>query len=121
MATTNSATHAHSTDVPAKAGMVAFVAPMGSEQLAKLVAKLSGIFPATDLVIATPNDMSGSVYPSLRVISTQATNAVWALAAADFLHAVNVAKENEARGVLMLGPGAESLSAEALRDLASAV
>jgi glucosylglycerate synthase len=121
MATTNSATLAHSTDVPAKAGMIAFVAPMGSEQLANLVAKLSGIFPATDLVVATPNDMSGSVYPSLRVVSTQATNAVWPLAAADFLQAVNVAKENEARGVLMLGPGAESLSAEALRDLASAV
>ena len=79
------------------------------------------IFPAEDLLIATPNDTSGTTYPALRVISTQATNAVWPLAAADFVNAVNAAKENEARGVLMLGPGADSLSTTALRDLANAV
>jgi hypothetical protein len=46
---------------------------------------------------------------------------VWPIAASDFINAFNAAKENEARAVLMLGPGADSLSPEALREMANAV
>jgi hypothetical protein len=101
--------------------MLVFIAPMAGEQLASLLSTLNGLFSDEGVLIATPNDTSGPAYPGLRMIPTQATNAVWPLSASDFLQAANAAKENEARGVLMLGPGAESLSAAALRDLASAV
>jgi hypothetical protein len=121
MATTNSAPDAHSTETPERAGLLVFVAPMAAEPLANVFATLSTLFPAEGLLIATPNDTSGTNYPGLRVISTQATNAIWPVTAADFVYAVNAAKENGARGVLMLGPGADSLSTTALRELANAV
>jgi hypothetical protein len=101
--------------------MLVFVAPMAAEALAKIFATLSALFPADGLLIATPNDTSGTTYPGLRVITTQATNAVWPLTAADFVHAVSAAKENGTRGVLMLGPGADSLTTAALRELTNAV
>src|SRR5579859_3870873 len=121
MATVNSAPDAHSTDTPARGGLLVFIAPMTAESLANLFTTLSEVFPAEGLLIATPNDTSGATYPGLRVISTQATNAIWPLAAADFMHAASAAKENGARGILMLGPGADSLSTAALRELANAV
>lgn len=121
MATANSVSDAHSSVTPARADLLVFVAPMAAEPLENLFANLAASFPAEDLVIATPNDTSGTAYPALRVISTQATNAVWPLTATDFVNAVNAAKANEARAVLMLGPGADSLSASAIRDLAGAV
>jgi hypothetical protein len=121
MATANSVSDAHSTAIAARAGLVVFVAPMAAESLDNIFANLTALFPTEELLIATPNDTSGTAYPALRIIPTQATNAVWPLTATDFANAVHAAKEYEARAVLMLGPGAESLSASALRDLASAV
>jgi hypothetical protein len=121
MATANSVSDAHSTATPVRAELLVFVAPMAAESLEGIFANLTASFPAEEIVIATPNDTSGTAYPTLRVISTQATNSVWPLAATDFWNAVNAAKENEARTVLMLGPGADSLSTAALRDLANAV
>lgn len=121
MATANSVSDSHSSATPARAGLLVFVAPMAAEPLENVFANLTALFPAEELLIATPNDTSGTAYPTLRVISTQATNAVWPLTATDFVNAVHAAKENEARAVLMLGPGADSLSTSALRDLANAV
>jgi hypothetical protein len=121
MATANSVSDAHSPAVPARAGLLVFVASMPAESLNSVFANLTALFPAEELLIATPNDTSASSYSALRIISTQATNAVWPLTATDFTNAVQAAREYEARVILMLGPGAESLSASALRDLASAV
>ena len=106
---------------PARVGLLVFVAAMAAEQLESLFANLTASFPAEELLIATPNDTTGTAFSALRIISTQATNAVWPIAASDFVNASNAAKENEARAVLMLGPGADSLSAAALHDLAAAV
>lgn len=121
MATANTVSDVHSTATPVRAGLLVFVAPMAAESLEGIFANLTASFPAEEIAIATPNDTSGTAYPALRVISTQATNSVWPLAATDFVNAVSAAKENEARTVLMLGPGADSLSTAALRDLANAV
>jgi glucosylglycerate synthase len=121
MATTNSISDAQPSATPARAGLLVFVAATAAEQLESLLATLTATFGADDLVVATPNDTAGTAFPSLRIVSTQATNAVWPLAASDFVHAFQVAKESEARTVLMLGPGADSLSPAALRDMASAV
>ncbi|MGZ7099342.1 MAG: hypothetical protein ACXVJ8_12760 [Candidatus Angelobacter sp.] len=121
MATANSVSDAHSTATPVRTGLLVFIAPMATESLEGIFANLTASFPAQEIAIATPNDTSGTAYPAIRVISTQTTNSVWPLAATDFLNAVNATKENEAHTVLMLGPGADSLSTSALRDLANAV
>ena len=121
MATANSVSDAQSSATPARAGLLVFVAAMAAEQLESVFANLTASFGAEDLVVATPNDTTGTAFSSLRVVSTQATNAVWPIAASDFVHAFQAAKENEARTVLMLGPGADSLSPAALRDMANAV
>jgi hypothetical protein len=42
------------------------------------------------------------------------------LQAADFVHAYEVGRDQQARAILMLGPGADSLKPEALRELARA-
>ena len=121
MATANSVSDAQPSATPARAGLLVFVAAMATEQLESVFANLTASFAADDLVVATPNDTTGTAFSSLRIVSTQATNAVWPIAASDFTNAFNAAKENEARAVLMLGPGADSLSSEALRELANAV
>jgi hypothetical protein len=46
---------------------------------------------------------------------------VWPLAAADFVSAFQAAKENDARVILMLGPGADSLAPGAIRGLADSI
>lgn len=121
MATANSISDAQPSATPVRAGLLVFVAAMDTEQLESVFANLATSFDTDDLVIATPNDTTGTAFSSLRIVSTQATNAVWPIAASDFINAFNAAKENEARTVLMLGPGADSLSTTALRDMASAV
>src|ERR1700739_1351774 len=121
MATANSISDADSTTTPVRAGLLVFVAPMAAESLEGVFANLTASFPAEEVLIATPNDTSGTSYPALRVISTQATNSVWPLPATDFANAISAAKENQARIVLMLGPGADSLSPAAMRDLANTV
>ena len=81
MATANSVPDSPSTAIAARTGLLVFVAPMDSEPLESLFANLTTLFPAEELLIATPNDTSGTAYPALRVISTQSTNAIWPLAA----------------------------------------
>lgn len=121
MATANSVSDAQPTATPVRAGLLVFIAAMDAEQLERVFANLTASFPADELVIATANDTTGTAFPSLKIVPTQSPNAVWPIASSDFVNAFNTAKENEARTVLMLGPGADSLSTTALRDLASAV
>jgi hypothetical protein len=101
--------------------LLVFIAAMAVDQLESVFANLTHVFPAEDLLIATANDTSGTAYPALRVIPMQATNAVWPIAASDFVNAFQAAKESEAPAILMLGPGADSLTPEALRSLANSV
>ena len=121
MATANSLSDAQPSASPAPAGLLVFVAAMSAEQLESLFANLTASFSTDELMIATPNDTAGTAFSNLRIIATQATNAIWPIAASDFVNTYNAAKESEARAVLMLGPGADSLSPAALRDLANGV
>lgn len=121
MATANSVSDTHSAESPARVALLVFISAMAADQLESVFANLTHVFPAEDLLIATANDTSGTAFPSLRVIPMQASNAVWPIAAADFVNAFQAAKENEAPAVLMLGPGADSLSPAALRTLANSV
>jgi hypothetical protein len=121
MATVNSVSDTHSAQAPAQVALLVFVSAMAADQLESVFANLTRVFPAEDLLIATPNDISGTAFSALRVVPIQATNAVWPIAAADYVHAFQAARESEAPAILMLGPGADSLSPAALRGLANAV
>ena len=94
---------------------------MPTEQLESVFANLTTEFRPEELLIATPNDATATAFPALRIVPTQATNAVWPLAAVDFVSAFQAAKENDARVILMLGPGADSLSPGAIRGLADSI
>jgi glucosylglycerate synthase len=121
MATAQSIPDTQPPSAPAGTALLVSVAPMAPEQMDSVFASLIASFPADELLIATPNDPSASAYPALRVIPTPATNAIWPLPATDFVNAHRIAKENGARGILMLGPGSDSLSSSALRELGNAV
>jgi glucosylglycerate synthase len=121
MATANTVSETQTPSAPSRTGLLVFIAPMASEQMESIFERLTAWFPTDELVIATPNDPVGAASSNLRVVSTAASNAVWPIAATDFVNAYRIAKEHEARGILMLGPGADSLHATALRRLANKV
>jgi len=102
-------------------GLLVLLAAMPQEQLESVLANLTVSFPAGGLMIATPNTLAADSWPQLRIISISPTSSSWTLSAADFVNAHQLAEENEARAILMLGPGSESLRASALGDLANAV
>lgn len=120
MATANPIPDTRSPDAPPGIGLLVTVAEMPPEQLESVFASLTSTFPSDELIIATPNETGGTAYPALHIVPTQATNAVWPLAATDFVNAHQLAVDHKARAILMLGPGSNSLSASALRNLANA-
>jgi len=114
------------TDIPAPTarpapGLLVLLAAMPPEQSESVLASLTSSFPAEGLMVASPDALTADSWPALRVIPVPATDASWTLTAADFLSAYRLAGENEARAILMLGPGSGSLAPSALRDLANAV
>ena len=121
MATANTVSETQTPSAPSRASLLVYIAPMASDQMESIFTGLTALFPADELLIATPNDPVGNSFSNLRLVPTSASNAVWPLAAADFVNVYRIAKEHDARGVLMLGPGADSLRATALRELANAV
>jgi hypothetical protein len=96
------------------------VAAMPQEQFESLLAKLAAAFAADSMLVATQNEFTSNSFPALRVIPAPPTNAAWISTAADFVHAPQIAHEENLRAILMLGPGG-SLTASALRYLANAV
>jgi glucosylglycerate synthase len=121
MATANTVSNAQTTATPVRADLLIFVAPMPPEQLDSIFEHLAAEFQGEELLVATPNDATGTAHPELRVVPVQATNAVWPIGAVDYVNAIHVAKENEAKAILMLGPGADSLSPAALRGLVNSI
>jgi glucosylglycerate synthase len=101
--------------------LLVVVDPLPASQLEGLLAKLATSFPPDDLLIATQNEIAADVYLPLHIINAPPTASTWALTAADFVNAFQLAQKHEARAILMLGPDAGSLSGAALHDLASAV
>ncbi len=113
-------------DLPAPAahpapGLLVLLAAMPPEQTESVLAGLTSSFPTEGLTIATPDAPPADSWPALRILPFPATSASWALTADDFLNAYRLAAENEARAILMLGPGSASLAPTALRDLANSV
>src|SRR6266702_2685963 len=101
--------------------LVVLLPPLPQEQLENILPRLAAAFPPQDLLIASQNGIAGETYPNLQIISAPATNIAWALTAADFINAYQIAQKHEARAILMLGPDCGSLGTTALRNLGAAV
>jgi hypothetical protein len=103
------------------ANLLVLAAAMPRDQMEMLLVNLAEAFPVEDLVVATQGEVTSTLFPARRMIPAPPTNAAWTSTAADFQNAYQLARETEVHSVLMLGPGAGSLSTSALRSLAQAV
>lgn len=121
MATANSISDSPTSRVRSAPGLVVLLAAMPPDESEKVLANLTASFPPEGLIIASPDALATDALPGLNVLMTPATNASWTLTPADFLNAHRIALENEARAILVLGPGSASLHASALRALANTV
>jgi hypothetical protein len=121
MATTNPISDDTSVAQPATADLVVFVTAMPVEQFKGVLVNLENAFSAKDVIVATPNELPAEAPASLRIVPTPPSNSLWMLKPADFIGAAQSGLEHEAKAILILGPGADSLNSLALRDLANAV
>lgn len=108
---------------PARTGysLLALLPPLAPDQLESTLTRLTTFVAPEELIVATQSGLPADAYPPLRIVNASATRVTWTLTAADFANAAALAKEHEARSILMLGPEPASLSAHALNNLASAV
>ena len=121
MATADSISEISASSTPHGPGLLVLLANMPAEDLQDVLANLTTSYPAEGLIVATTDVVPTESWPNLRVIPIPETPASWTLTAADFLNAYHLASENNARAILILGPGAASLRPSALRDLGDAV
>ena len=103
------------------ADLLVMVEAMSPEQFQGVMTNLAEAFSAESVIVAAQNEMSANVPANLRVVSAPQSNAGWTLTPGDFINAYEIGQEHEARAVLLLGPGGDSLSPLALRSLADAV
>lgn len=101
--------------------LLVVLASMPQDQLDALLGRLAGLFPPEELLVAPQNGFSPEMWPGLHLVNAPATNSTWTLTAADFANAWQMARQFEARNVLMLGPEAGSLTSAALRQLTNGV
>lgn len=105
----------------ATADLLVFVTAMPVGQFKGVLENLEAAFSANNMIVATRNELPADVPANLRIDLMPPSNAFWMLQAADFATAAQCGLEHEAKAILILGPGAESLSTLALRSLADAV
>jgi glucosylglycerate synthase len=103
------------------ASLLVKVAAMPAEQFEGVLTNLASAFPSESILVATQNEFTSGTFPDLRIVLAPPTGAALTVTAADFAQTFELAQEEKVRAVLLLGPGADSLSALALRALASAV
>ena len=96
------------------------LASMPQEQLVSMLDKLAACLAPDDLLFATSDETVRSVRPDLHIVTAVETKATWTIRAADYASALQLAKENSATAVLMLGPECDSLTLQALRNLTAA-
>jgi len=133
MATADSIPGVPTPSAPPGNGLLVVLAAMTPEQLERVFANLTATFPNEELLVASPDPipvaipdtisgaLPASAHPSLRIVTSPASNSVWTLTAAEFASAYELAEKHQARGLLMLGPESGSLGSSALRALANAV
>jgi glucosylglycerate synthase len=121
MATANSVPDDTSISEHATADLAVFVTAMPAEQFKGVLTNLEATFPADSMIVSTPNELPGDVETRLRMILEPPANPLWMLRPGDFISAAQCGLDHEAKAILILGPGADSLSSIALRSLAGAV
>jgi len=105
---------------PVRSGfaMLVVLPPLADEQLEGMADRLTSIFPADELLVATQNGVQAGAFAPLRMVEVPPTRVGWTLTAGDYANAAELARKHEARSVLMVGPEGGGLSADALRALA---
>lgn len=83
--------------------------------------RLTTFVAPEELIVATQSGLPADAYPPLRLVNASATRVTWTLTAADFANASALAREHDARSILILGPEPGTLGGQALNNLASAV
>ena len=121
MATANSISNSTSPPAQPVADLLVYLASMPPEQLENILGKLTDSFPAESLLISTPDELTASANPALRIVTTPASAGSWTLTASDFVTVYQLAQKNGARSILMLGPESASLTATSIRDLSRAI
>ncbi len=117
----HSAQHPHKT----QAALLVSLPSLTQDAARDLLTHLAEAFAAKSVMVATPDaDVALLETPSLRVVAY--TPAVpspgsWSLTATDFLTVHELAQQHQASSMLLLGPEAQSLTAQALHGLAEAV
>jgi hypothetical protein len=121
MATANPIPDEASVADRATADLVVFVAAMPAEQFRGVMGNLEATFPSEHMLVASQNQLPADTPSNLRIIPAPQSSSFWTLRPADFIGASQFGHEHEAKAILILGPGADSLSSLALRNLADAV
>ncbi len=121
MATANPISDPTSVAGHATADLVVFVTAMPAEQFKGVLINLGDTFSLENMIVATQNELPADAPTNLRIILTPQSNSLWTLKPADFVDAAQCGLDHEAKAILILGPGADSLNSLALRSLADAV
>jgi glucosylglycerate synthase len=121
MATANPLPETTSDSAKSEARLLVLLPELPADQMESVLANLASCATPGDLLIATPEEPARESHPELRIIASAATRPSWTITAADYVNAFQLAQENHARGILMLGPECSSLGESGLRDLANAV
>ncbi len=127
MASTQIAMEANPSAHPGGPGLLVSLASMPASALPAMLSNLAVAFPGQNITVATPEIStvpdSGGI-ASLRLVGytpAAAAQGAWVLTAADYLNTFQLAREHHAGLSLMLGAEAQSLSPQALRNLAAAL
>jgi hypothetical protein len=120
MATVNPLSGAAPVSARSDSRLLVLLATMPQDQLASVLSKLAACVAPEDLLIATSDETAQAARPDLHIVPSAGTMSSWTVTAADYANAVQLAQENNAAAVMMLGPECDSLSAQALGNLAAA-
>ena len=121
MATANPLPDAASPTATPDTRLLVLLASLPQEQLTSVLGKLAACVAPENLLIATSDETVKTVRPDLHIVTAATTKSTWTITAADYVSAFQLAQENHAHAVLLLGPECDSLSERGLRNLASAI
>jgi hypothetical protein len=121
MATTNPILENSFASARSAPGLLVLLAAMEPETLQTVLSTLASLPSAEGMIVATPDAPATESWHSLKIIPVPSAVSSWTLTAAEFVLANQLAEQNEARAILILGPASASLRPSGLRELSNAV
>lgn len=103
------------------ADLVIFVTAMPGAQFKGVLTNLEAAFSGENMIVATQNELPAEFETRLRIATLPQGNPFWILKPGDFINAAQCGRSYDAKAIVILGPGADTLKSSALRDLAEAV